>query len=177
MEITKELKEELMKAGLSKHQCESTIITKLIDYGKPEGIINLQNEVEDETKKAKLELSKLAQSQSYIENRCNETKEKLYHFEEMVTEKINEKVNSVSFDNENISDEAKELLTLFTRMISVTGNKTEAYKSISYILWAFYTRSSNVPSIFTSDNDVALKEDKKEEKKDEQPIRTTRVFF
>lgn len=83
----------------------------------------------------------------------------------MVTEKINEKVNSVSFDNENISDEAKELLTLFTRMISVTGNNTEAYKSISYILWAFYTRSSNVPSIFTSDNDVALKQDKKKKRK------------
>lgn len=172
MEISKELKEELMKAGLSKQQCESTIITKLIDYGKPEGIINLQNEVEDETRKAKLELSKLAQIQSYIENRCNETKEKLYHFEEMVTEKINEKVNSVSFDNENISDEAKELLTLFTRMISVTGNKTEAYKPISYILWAFYTRSSNVPSILTSDNDVALKQDKKDSANNRKAVRT-----
>ena len=177
MEISKELKEELMKAGLSKQQCESTIITKLINYGKPEGIINMQNEVKDEIEKAKDEIFELNQNRLYIENRCNETKEKLYHFEEMVTEKINEKVNSVSFDNENISDEAKELLTLFTRMISVTCNNKEAYKSISYILWAFYTRSSNVPSIFTSDNDVALKEDKKEEKKDEQTIRTARVFF
>lgn len=80
MEITKELKEELMKAGLSKQQCESTIITKLINYGKPEGIINLQNEVKDEIEKAKDEISELNQNRLYIENRCNETKEKLYHF-------------------------------------------------------------------------------------------------
>lgn len=131
--ISEEMRKELLDAGFSKAQVESTVFKKFYEYLEPKKIVDVSREMETQLDFLQSKVFNLSNLEYDIKNKVDVA---IKETEQKCEQKLAE-INPATL-NESITQDGKELIQLYRQMMGVAKDNTTAIQGVSYILYAFY---------------------------------------